>query len=220
MKLKLLSLLCAAALCGCSLDPVYQRPAGPVDPVWPTGPAYDTDTLSTKGASGTASLAADVGWRDFFKDARLQRLIELALENNRDLRVAALKVAGYEAQYRITRAALAPTIDASGSTTRERSQGAVTGASSMGVGTTSWEIDFFGRLGSLKRQALEQYLASDASRTSTQLSLIATVATDYLQLRADEALLKITADTVEADRQTYELTLRSQQIGNASVQDV
>ncbi|MDN8033144.1 TolC family protein, partial [Burkholderia multivorans] len=86
--------------------------------------------------------------------------------------------------------------------------------------TTSWEIDFFGRLQSLKRQALENYLSTDASRVSTQLSLVATVATDYLQLRADEAMLKISTDTAAADQRTYDLTAAMQKIGSASLQDV
>jgi len=220
MKVKLLAVLCAATLGACSLDPVYQRPAAPVDSTWPTGSAYGTGGTTTKATVNNVPLAADIGWRDFFKDQRLQRLIQLALENNRDMRVAALNVAEYEAKYRISRANLAPTINASGSLKRQRSAGLVSSTSSASVGLSSWEVDFFGRLRSLKRQALEQYLSTDAARTSTQLSLVATVATDYLQLLSDEALLKITADTAEADRRTYELTVNMMRIGSASIQDV
>ncbi|MFT4067721.1 efflux transporter outer membrane subunit [Paraburkholderia sp.] len=249
MKLKLLSLLCAAAMCACSFDPVYQRPSAPVDATWPTGDAYGTRDQSaaaatpastssaslaataTPGSNVTAAaatdtsapaapLAADVGWRDFFRDARLQSLISLALQNNRDMRVAALQVAEYEAQYRVTRAQLAPTIDATGSISNARSDGITTRSDSVSIGTTSWEIDFFGRLRSLTRQALENYLATDASRASTQLSLVATVATDYLQLRSDEAMLKISTDTVKADQGTYDLTVSMMKIGSSSLQDV
>ncbi|CAG9237408.1 Outer membrane protein OprM [Burkholderia gladioli] len=241
MKLKLVSLLCALAFGACSLDPAYQRPAAPIAGAWPTGAADSTGaSVASPGSaasmgSGTSSasatptsslgavsapLAADVGWRTFFRDTRLQTLIGLALDHNRDLRVAALQVAEYEAQYRITRAALAPTIDAGGSLTSARSAGAVSRSSSVSVGTTAWEIDFFGRLGSLKRQALETYLATDASRTSTQLSLVATVATDFLQLLSDQAMLKIATETAEADRQTHELTVSMMKIGSASLQDV
>ncbi|WP_321785209.1 efflux transporter outer membrane subunit [Paraburkholderia sp. J94] len=224
MKLKLLSVLCAVALSACSLDPAYQRPAAPVDSAWPTGTAYETSASAASAASAAtapaAPFAADVGWRDYFKDPRLQKLIALALDNNRDLRVAALQVAEYEAQYRITRAALAPTIDAGGSITNTRSDGAISHSNTASVGTTSWEIDFFGRLRSLKRQALENYLSSDASRTSTQLSLVADVATDFLQLQSDEALLKVATDTVAADQSTYDLTVSMMKIGSASLQDV
>ncbi|WP_321960523.1 efflux transporter outer membrane subunit [Paraburkholderia sp. J7] len=216
MKLKLLSALVAAALCACTLDPAYQRPDAPVTSAWPAGDAYQ----SAAAKATSTPFAADTGWRDFFKDPRLQRLIELALANNRDMRVAVLNVEEYEAKYRIARANLAPEVDASGSLTRERTDGAITSSSTAGVGISAWEIDFFGRLRSLKRQALEEYLSTDAARTSTQLSLIATVATDYLQLLADEESLAITSRTVEADQNTYDLTLQMMNRGSASMQDV
>ncbi|WP_321913376.1 efflux transporter outer membrane subunit [Paraburkholderia sp. J11-2] len=221
MKLKLLSVLCAAVLSACSLDPVYQRPAAPVATAWPTGAAYDAGASAAAApASSTAPNAADVGWRDYFKDPKLQELIALALDHNRDLRVAALQVAEYEAQYRITRAELAPTIDAGGSVTNTRTDGAVSHSNTVSVGTTSWEIDFFGRIRSLKRQALENYLSTQASRTSTQLSLVADVATDYLQLLSDETLLKVSTDTATANQSTYDLTVSMMKIGSASLQDV
>ncbi|AOK20078.1 multidrug transporter [Burkholderia cepacia] len=224
MKVKILALICMAALGACSLDPVYQRPAAPVENSWPTGPAYGGAATSISArpvTSGENTVpAAEIVWRDFYRDPNLRRLIALALENNRDLRVAALQVAQYEAKYRVTRAALAPSIDVSGSVTNSYSGGAISRSNSVSVGATSWEIDFFGRLSSLKRQALENYLATDASRTSTQLSLIATVATDYLQLRADEASLKIATNTAKADQKTYDLTVAKMKAGSASLQDV
>ena len=233
MRLKLSACMVAfavAMLTGCTLDPHYERPAAPVAVAYPKGEAYESTSAAASGtASGTATpgttttappLAADMAWRSFFRDERLQRLIQIALDNNRDLRVAALNVAEYEAQYRITRAVLAPSISASGSLTRERASGVTTSSSDASVGTTSWEIDFFGRLRSLKRQALENYLAMDASRQSTQISLIATVATDYLTLLSDERLLQITEDTVKADQSTYDVTKRIQELGNSSMLDV
>ncbi|WP_408305761.1 MULTISPECIES: efflux transporter outer membrane subunit [Paraburkholderia] len=233
MRLKLGACMVAfaiAMLTGCTLDPHYERPAAPVAVAYPKGEAYESASVTPAAvASETAAaatvttappLGADLAWRSFFRDERLQRLIEIALDNNRDLRVAALNVAEYEAQYRITRAALAPSISASGSLTRERTSGVTTSSSDVSVGTTSWEIDFFGRLRSLKRQALENYLATDASRQSTQISLIATVATDYLTLLSDERLLQITEDTVKADQSTYDVTRRIQELGNSSMLDV
>ncbi|WP_431017835.1 efflux transporter outer membrane subunit [Burkholderia gladioli] len=220
MKRTLIALLCAGVLAGCTLDPTYHRPSAPVDRTWSTAPAPAQQKVEPNTAP--APLAAEIGWRDFFRDPRLQKLIELALANNRDMRIAVLNVAQYEAQYRIARANLAPTISASGSVTRERAEGSTSAysSSSASVGLTSWEIDFFGRLRSLKHQALEQYLATDAACTSTQISLIATVATDYLQLLADEASLQITLDTVDADRHTYDLTVSMMKMGSASLQDV
>jgi multidrug efflux system outer membrane protein len=227
MKLKLgtcllsLALATIATLAGCTLDPHYERPAAPVAVTYPQGDGYESTTAAQKTAADTSqTLAVDTQWRTFFRDPRLQRLIQIALENNRDLRVAALNVAEYEAQYRITRAALAPSISASGSVTRERTLGATSVSNDVNIGTTSWEIDFFGRLRSLKRQALENYLSTEASRQSTQISLIATVATDYLTLLSDERLLKITQDTVAADQATYDVTKRIQELGNSSLLDV
>jgi multidrug efflux system outer membrane protein len=217
-------------LAGCTLDPHYERPAAPVPSTYPSGSAYESTTVSQRGSdtTGTAKsspksapgLAVDTKWRDYFRDPRLQQLIQISLDNNRDLRVAALDVAEYEAEYRITRAELAPSISASGSLTRERTQGVTSSVSDVSVGTTSWEIDFFGRIRSLTRQALENYLSTDASRQSTQISLIATVATDYLTLLADERSLKVTADTVAADQATYDVTRRIQELGNTSLLDV
>ncbi|MFM0419805.1 efflux transporter outer membrane subunit [Paraburkholderia aromaticivorans] len=217
--------LALALLAGCTLDPHYERPAAPVAVAYPHGDGYESTSAAASSTSASSTgatppLAADTAWQCFFRDERLQRLIGIALANNRDLRVAALNVAEYEAQYRIARAALAPSISASGSLTRERTQGVTSSVSDLNVGTTSWEIDFFGRLRSLKRQALENYLATDASRQSTQISLIATVATDYLTLLSDERLLQLTEDTVKADQSTYEVTKRVQELGNSSLLDV
>ena len=224
MRLRLGACLLSLAittLTGCTLDPHYERPAAPVAATYPQGDGYESTTATQKTATDTSqTLAVDTQWRSFFRDPRLQKLIQIALDNNRDLRVAALNVAEYEAQYRITRAALAPSISASGSVTRERTLGVTSVSNDLNIGTTSWEIDFFGRLRSLKRQALENYLSTEASRQSTRISLIATVATDYLSLLSDERLLKITQDTVAADQATYDVTKRIQELGNSSLLDV
>ena len=150
----------AALIAGCSLQPVYERPAAPVSASYPTGDAYKSST----GGSGNAALppAVDIGWRDFLTDPRLQRLVEIALANNLDLRVVALNVAQTQAQYRIQRSALFPQVaafaDASPSRTpaslTTTGKALVTHEYSVGV-SASWEIDFFGRLQSLDDQALQ-----------------------------------------------------------------
>lgn len=217
------SVLCVISLCSCTLEPAYTRPPSPVAAAW-TDAAGVAASASASGAGvagqSPAPLAADVDWHTFFQDPALQNLIALALENNRDMRVAALKVAQYEAQYRIARSALLPTIDATGAVDNYREIGVTTKESSVTLGETSWEVDFFGRLRSLKHQALEQYLATDASQTSTRISLIATVATDYFQWLTDQSLLEVATATAEADRQTYQVNLQSERIGTASMQDV
>src|ERR1700681_3977513 len=120
----------AVLMAGCSLQPVYERPFAPVAGTYPTGDAYK----SSSGGSGNAALpAVDIGWRDFLTDPRLQRLVEIALANNLDLRVAALNVAQTQAQYRIQRSALFPQVGAfaDGSSTRTPGSLSTSGSASV-----------------------------------------------------------------------------------------
>ncbi|AZG15778.1 AdeC/AdeK/OprM family multidrug efflux complex outer membrane factor [Cupriavidus pauculus] len=223
MRQTLLCLAAAAALAGCSLIPNYERPAAPVDAAYPQGDAYKAGTGAAQAPS-----AAELGWRDFFSDPRLHRLIQLALENNRDLRVAALNVDAYRAQYRIQRADLFPEVGATGQGTRQRvpadlsstGQRVISSQYGVSLGTTAWELDLFGRLRSLSQAALEQYFASEEARRSTQIALVASVANAYLTQRADEANLAVTRDTLSAYERTYNLTRRSFEEGIASRLDL
>ncbi|HAV86549.1 MAG TPA: multidrug transporter, partial [Pseudomonas sp.] len=115
MNKSLLSLALLATLGGCSLIPEYQRPEAPVAAQWPQGPAYDE--------RATAGQAVELGWRNFFRDPALQQLVSIALENNRDLRAAALNVDAYRALYRIQRADLLPAVSADAGGTRTRMPG-------------------------------------------------------------------------------------------------
>ncbi len=205
-----------AMLSACTLEPNYQRPASPVPALAGGAPA-----------APAAPAAADVGWREFFLDAQLQRLIALALTNNRDLRVAALNVESAQARYRVQRADLFPTIDASGVEEVERFPSGVFGGSpaggsalptgtggsvlrffDVGVGFTSYELDFFGRARSLNHAALQQYFSADETRRSAQLTLVAEVASAYLTVLADETLLEITRETLKNQNDSYALTQR------------
>ncbi|WP_454766862.1 AdeC/AdeK/OprM family multidrug efflux complex outer membrane factor [Cupriavidus campinensis] len=223
MRKTLIGLAACAALAGCSLIPNYERPAAPVEAAYPQGDAYPA-----ANGNGQVPAAAELGWRDYFSDPRLQRLIELALENNRNLRVAALNMEAYRAQYRIQRADLFPQVGAAGQGTRQRvpadlsSTGQRIISSSYGVslGTTAWEIDLFGRLRSLSQAALEQYFASDEARRSTHIALVASVANAYLTLRTDEAQLALTRETLGTYERTYNLTRRSYEEGIASRLDL
>ena len=219
MRPSLLSLAVASLLLGgCSMIPDYLRPEAPVDAAWPQGAAY-----TANDAAQTDTAAAELGWREFFRDPALQRLVQSALANNRDLRIAALNVDAYRAQHRIQRAELFPSIAAGGSGTRQRlpadlsstGERATSSQYSATVGTSAWEIDFFGRLRSLNQQALEQYLASEEAQRSTQISLVASVANAYLTLQADQELLQLTRDTLETYRKSYALTERSFNAGVA-----
>jgi outer membrane protein, multidrug efflux system len=204
----------ATLLGACTLEPHYHRPPAPV-PAIPAGTA-----------AGTA--AADIGWREFFPDPQLQQLIALALTNNRDLRVAALNVQSAQAQYRIQRAQLFPTVDASAVEQVQQTPTAVlesefpTAASAfagqslpsgitvrtfdVGVGFTNYELDVFGRIRSLSHAALQQYFSSGETRRSVQLTLVAEVATAYLAVLTDQTLLDITRDTLKSQEESYALT--------------
>jgi multidrug efflux system outer membrane protein len=191
------------ALAGCSLAPTYERPAAPV-----ANQFADT--------SGTLA-AADQGWRTMFKDARLQALIALALENNRDLRIAALQVELTQAQYRIERADLFPQVGAAAGADLT----SVTGQSRYRVGgTAAWEIDLFGRVRSLKDAALEQYLASVEAHRAAHLALVGEVVAQYLRERAyaeEYALAVRTQETVGA---TYDMMRRMFEAGQRSELDM
>lgn len=215
MNKSLLTLALVAALGGCSLIPEYQRPDAPVAADWPQGEAYP------QGAAQASERA--LGWREFFRDPALQQLIEVALENNRDLRIAALNVDAYRALYRVQRADVLPAVSVDGSGTRSRMPGdlnmtgepAISSQYSATFGV-SWELDLFGRLRSLRDQALEEYFASEAAQRSTQISLIASVANAWLTLQADQALLQVTRDTLKTYEQSLGLTQRSFDVGVAS----
>ncbi|MCP5215424.1 MAG: AdeC/AdeK/OprM family multidrug efflux complex outer membrane factor [Pseudomonadales bacterium] len=216
------TVLAALLLGGCAtLAPDYQRPPAPVPDSWPSKAA------DTPQAQQDARAAADLEWRAYFNDAALQRLIELALENNRDLRVAALNVEKVQAQYRIQRADLLPSVDASAGYSAQRALFTLSGNDStrssheyaVDLGFSAWELDLFGRLRSLKDQALEQYLASEQATRSTRISLVAEVASAYLTWSADAERLRLAQETLASQSESYALTRRSFEVGVASELD-
>ncbi len=216
MKHTALAAALLAALSGCSLIPNYQQPASPVAAQW--------DTVDTQHS---AVVLPD--WREFFQDQQLQSLIETALHNNRDMRIAALNVDAFRAQYRIQRSARFPSVDAGGGANRQRIPGNMNPAGndstinsqySADLGITAWELDLFGRLGSLRDQALETYFASEQAQRSTQLSLIASVATAWLSLQADQEALQLVRDTLATYEDSLRLVERSYDAGVASLLEV
>lgn len=212
-------------LAGCgTLAPKHVRPEAPVSAAWPTGPAYKDDA----GAASAVDAAA-IEWRDFFSDERLRNLVALALENNRDLRVAALNIEKSRAQYRIQRAGLFPAVDASAYGTVERVAESLSGTGkaiesarqyNVSLGVTSYEVDFFGRVRSLEEQALQEYFATREARRTTQISLVAEVAIAYLQLAADREALQLARETLESQEATYQLVLRGYEVGASSALDL
>lgn len=193
----------AAVLAGCSLIPTYERPAAPVPTTFPNDPAQPP-----------GPAAATVPWQDYFTDPRLQGLITTALANNRDLRVSVLNIEQARAQFRVQRSALFPSVGVSASGSRSSPNpyqafglgGSVASNYSVDLGITAWELDFFGRIGSLKEQALAQYLSTEESRKAVQISLIAAVANGWLTLIADDELLAITRQTLDTREESVRLT--------------
>ncbi|QIN60696.1 Outer membrane protein OprM [Caballeronia sp. SBC1] len=216
LKHSLIAAAVALFAAGCTMAPKYERPAAPVDQTFPTGGVYDKqpDTASSSSPSGSAQdkPAVDIGWRDFFVDARLQQIVAIALKNNRDLRVSMLNVAAARSQYQITRAELLPTLDAVGSQSKQRTPKDLslfgqTLSTSYSVGVNaSWEIDFFGRIQSLKDQALEQYFALAETRKAAEISLVSQVADQYLTMLSDDDQLTVTRNTLKTADESYRIT--------------
>ncbi|CDZ94731.1 AdeC/AdeK/OprM family multidrug efflux complex outer membrane factor [Pseudomonas saudiphocaensis] len=215
MNKSLLTIALAAALGGCSLIPDYQRPESPVAANWPEGEAY--------AQQSGASQAQELAWQQFFRDPQLRQLIGIALENNRDLRVAALNVEAYRALYRIQRADLLPLVSADAGGTRSRTPGDLNQTGQSNISSqysatlgVAWELDLFGRLSSLREQALQEFFATEAAQQSARISLIASVANAWLTLQADQALLEVSRDTLKTFEESLALTQRSFDVGVAS----
>lgn len=239
--------LAALALVGCTMEPHYQRPAPAISPDWPQvegSSALASAAAPTSAVASTSPNVADIGWREFFMDPRLQKLIEVALQHNPDARIAILNIEAARAQYRIQRADLFPTIAATGlesvekfpaavapiATSGTTSGGAtatpvVTGSSvsryfDVGIGFTSYEIDLFGRVRSLNKERLQQYLGYIETRRSTQMTVIAETASAYLTLLADQQLLRITQDTLKSQQESLKLINLSFEGGVATALDL
>jgi multidrug efflux system outer membrane protein len=208
---------------GCTMAPKYTQPKAPVPAGWPTGTAGQPIQPATH-----VPEARQLRWRQFFTDEKLQQVIAAALANNRDLRVAALNVELARAQYGIQRAELLPTVNATGSATKQRIPANVEGfpepltikSYSANLGAASWEIDFFGRIRSLKDRAVEEYLATEQARRSAQILLLSSVANAYLTLAADRESLALAETTLAAQQSTLHMIQRRHDLGLAADLDV
>jgi len=216
MRWMLLTLAAAGlVLNGCTMVPQYARPPLPVPSVWPGGPA--------RGAQ-VAGIDASNGWRETFPDPGMQAVINLALANNRDLRIAALNIEKARALYRIQRSELNPGVGvmAAGERYRlperlgENGDARVVSQYSVNLGLASWEIDLFGRLRSLKARALDQYLATEQAHIATHVALVAEVARGYLTVAGDGELLTLARSTLETQQASWDLIRRSRELGVAS----
>lgn len=212
-----LASMLSLALGACSLAPAYHRPDAPIPQQYP-------------GAAVQDAAAALPPWRDFFRDARLQALIELALNNNRDLRVAVQRVEQARAQFGIAQSDRLPTIgvEGTGQATRLPANMRNGGPDSpsvgrsyiAGVGMTAFELDFFGRVRNLSEAAYQEYLSSDQARRTVQLSLIAQTAEAYFNLRTSEAMHDLMVKTLQARQGTLDLVKARFNVGVASDLDL
>ncbi len=229
----------ASLLAGCNLAPKYVRPLGAVPPALPSGGVYPS--------AGAESVdVSRIGYTEFFTDERLRRVIAQALENNRDLRLAAANVLQARERYRVQRADRVPTTAISGSATYTNNAfgavGAASGATgtgtggSIGVGSgagvgggssdlqfysanagfSAFEIDLFGRIRNQTEAALQQYFATEEAGRATRVSLVGEIAQAWLTLAADQDQLRLSRDTLRTFQQTRELTAAQFRVGVAS----
>jgi len=213
----------AVTLAGCSLAPKYERPAAPVAETYPNA---DAAWSATPNARATTAHQIE-GSATPLGDDRLRALLALALENNRDLHVAALNVERVRALYRIQRAATLPNISASGDATRRQTPAALSPsgtriASTYQAGLTipAYELDFFGRVASLREAALQQYLASEEAHRSAHIALVSAVSRQYFGLLAADEQLALAHNTLDAAERSYALNHQSFEAGVASELDL
>jgi multidrug efflux system outer membrane protein len=208
---------------GCTLAPKYTKPEAPIPAEWPTGAAYE----ETK-AVPAAPAAPELSRQEFFADEQLQKVIEMALDNNRDLRLAALNVERVRELYGIQWAELLPVVNAVGAGGKQRLSSDLISAGdprtkeqySVDLSIAAWEIDFFGRIRSLKDQALEEYLATEEARRSAQIALVSEVARVYLTLAADRENLNLARSTLSTQQSLYDLIHRQYEVGIANELDL
>ncbi len=230
-RLRLAPLVAALALAGCSFTPDYEQPALPVSTDWPIPPA-GTGVITVEEARADTGVAipaaAGVGWRQFYRVPELQQMIELALENNRDLRVAILNIEAARAQYDVQRSELSPQVGAGATGQRQRLPGdlspsgnsVISSQYQVGVSMPSFEIDLFGRVRSLSEAALAQYLATEEARRNVQITLIAQVAEAWFNLYATAVQMRLTRQTLESREASYKLVKARYDAGVGSALDL
>lgn len=206
-KITLLAVLLTTA---CSLNPDLSKPEAPV-------PASFAGALEAEGQS-----AAALPWREVFTEPRLQKLIELSLESNRDLRIALLNVEAVRAQYNIQRSNQLPSIDANAGYTKQKA--AVSGTEeteqfeqyTANAALASFEIDLFGRLRSQSEAAFSRYLASEEGANAARITLIGAVVDAYLNERLASEQLTLTEITLQDWRASLDIANKLKEAAQSS----
>jgi len=211
-RISVLILAMVICLGGCTMIPPYRRPNAPISEHWPSGEAY----LQTTPQENSQLDVRQLEWREFFNDSKLQQVIEMAFNNNRDLRLAVLNMENARALYGVQRANLLPTVNVAAGLNKQRysSDFLASTASkevekySVDLGITAWEVDFFGRIRSLKKQALEEYLGTKEARRSAQIALVYEVVKAYLTIAADRSNLNLVKSILKTQEGVYNLAQR------------
>jgi len=216
-----ITLATALAASGCAmLEPPLPAAAPQLAASWPASAGA---APSAPPAPPAPALAVhDVGWRDFFTDPKLAAILAAALENNRDLRIAALNIERTRAQYRIQQSERWPSVGVSVSGQRSGGSGAEQSRNvyQVGAGISAFELDLFGRLHNLSAAAFQQVLAQEQARQAIQLSLVAEIANTYILLAADLESQRVAERTLEAQQSSYELVAKRYEVGAVSAVDV
>lgn len=214
---------------GCSMIPEYRQPAMPVAETWP-GQAAETGPDGLPDAKPDNNLpVSNIAWQDYFQSEPLKRLIQRSLDNNRDLTVAVLNIERAKAAYRIQKTELLPTVSGKGSLSRQRiaedfsARGkAYTEDTAYGanLGIAAYELDFFGRIRSLNKEALEIFLATEEAALNTRIALIAQTADSYTNLLTQQKLLVLANSTFNAQKKTYDVIKRQFEVGSVTQLDL
>lgn len=208
MKTNLILAIGVFSLAGCSLAPSEQRPASPVPENWP----------SNKGSGGRS--VDDVGWKDFIRDPQLEKLVARALANNRDFRIATLRVEESQAKYRIRRTSAYPQVDVQAGSNRSRGQFmGLTSQYSASVDLAAYELDLFGRVRNLNQSALQDYFATTAAQRGAQIALVAEVSTQYLTACALRDQIQLSERTLASVKNNLELIKKRFDAGDVSELD-
>jgi multidrug efflux system outer membrane protein len=212
----------AGLTAGCSFAPEFSRPALPV------ADEYPADATERAAAKPEAGTAAELAWREYFVDPQLQAMIAQALEHNRDLRIAVLRVLEARAAFQIRRADQFPTLDANAAAVRAgipeelslTRQAVDEHLYDVGVSVAGWELDFWGRVRNLKEAALEEFLATDAARRAVTVSLVAQVADGYLALRELDERSLLARETIRTREESLRIFKRRFEVGTTTRLDV
>jgi multidrug efflux system outer membrane protein len=207
-------------LSGCTMIPDFSRPDFSAAQSWHVVPGYELQTGE--------NLAVEMDWKAFFNSPEFHLVIGTALQNNKDLKTAALNIEEARALYRIERADLFPDVNANGDGTIAQSsdKSSVTGRGQKtelyeaNLGIAAYELDLFGKIRSNNESAINEYLATTEARAVVRSALIAETANAYLQLLADQKLLSLTQKTLEAQQRTYDILSQSLEKGVSTEQDV